>query len=630
MLSLMRRKAGSWIIKVILSVIVIVFVFWGVGSYRNRRTTQVADINGTIITYDAYRQAYQRVLEQYRRIYGDRLNDDMLQLLHLNEMALDQMVQRILMLQEARRLGLHTTPQEVADAIHQIPAFQRDGRFDFNLYTSLLARNNISVEEFEKDQEDAIVIQRLRAVVLDGVTVSEADARQWYDWQNTQVALTYLMFSPERYTDIAPTDEQIAAYYEQHQNEYLTQPRVKVSYLFFDPRAFEAQVTVSDEEINRYYNEHVNEFYSEKTVQARHILFKLESDADDKTIAAQQQKAMTVYELAKNGRDFSDLAKQYSEGPSRSNGGDLGTFSRGSMVKPFADKAFTMAAGEISEPVRTRFGWHIIKVEKVNPAATQSLKDAAQGIKKKLLSRKSRELALEKAENVYDTFFDGDQLSMVDANNLVSKGTTDFFSSQNPPTGVADAREFAEAALPLEKMEISTITETESGYYLLQVIDRIDPAVPPLEDVVQRVRSDVIDSMQKERAETDAQAALEQLKKESTLSDVATAYGLDVQQTGLFSRNSPIADLGSEPEITRLAFTLSPEAPLAQQVVQVKHGWVVFALKERKAPDESGFADEKENIIARLIDMEKQTAIEAWLDDLKSHGTVDINYDLIK
>lgn len=627
----MRKKAGSWLIKVILSIIVIVFVFWGVGSYRNRQATQVADINGTIITFDAYRQTYQRLLEQYRRIYGSQLNNDLLKMLRLNEVALDQMVERILMLQEAQRLGFQVTEQEVADAIHQIPAFQRNGTFDFSLYSNLLARNNINTEEFEKDQEESIIIQRLNSVILDGVTISESDARQWYDWQNAQVNLTYLLFSPERYQDISPSDEQIASYYDAHKSDYLTNAQVKVRYLFFDPKAYEANVAVSEEDISRYYHGHANEFYSEKSVQARHILFKLESDADEETIEKQRQKALDVYELAKKGQSFAELAKQYSEGPSRNNGGDLGTFTRGNMVKPFADRAFSMEAGDISEPVRTQFGWHVIKVEKVNPAFTESLEDVSEKIKANLIAREARELALEKTETIYDSLFDGDDLSIIEKDEHIFMGTTDFFSAQSPPdTAVANAPEFADAAMGLDDMAISPILELESGYYLLQAIDRIQPAVPPLEDVYERVKADVVSNQQREKAKTDAQAALEALKNKEVFGDVASNYGLEVQETGYISRNGAIPDIGFEQEVNRLGFALSPVTPLAQEIAQVSRGWLVFELKERKAADEQAFDKEKKDIIARLTDQKKQATLNTWLDDLKSRGAVEINYDLIK
>ena len=631
MLNIMRKKAGSWLIKVILFVIVVVFIFWGFGSYRNRQTTQVAEINGTVITFDAYYQFYQNLLEQYRRIYGGRLDDNMLKMLRLKETALDNSVQRILMLQEAERLGIQATKKEVADAIFKIEAFQKNGVFNADQYRYLLASNNIAAEDFEKDQREMLIIERLRNIILEGVTVSEADAHQWYDWQNTQINLSYLLFSPDSYKDISPSEDEISKYFKDHQNDYLTDPQAKVRYLFFDPKAQESKISISGEDIERYYYGHPNDFFTEKTVQARHILFKLDPKADEATIEKQYQKAMEIYQLAKKGQSFSELAKEYSEGPSSSKGGDLGTFTKDTMVKPFADKAFTMEAGQISEPVRTQFGWHIIKVEEVNPAVTQSIESAGDQIKKQLLREKSLELALEKAEEIYDSLFDGDDLSLIETNDEIIMGTTDYFTSKNPPQiNGAVNRKFADVALTLEKLAISDVLETQEGYYLLQVTDRIEPSVPPLEEVENRVKADVVKMKQNEQAKAQAQAAHDELMKGQALSDIAATHQIEVAETGFFGRNGAVPGLGYDQEISKIGFSLSEAQPKAQEAVQSQKGWVVFSLKERKASDETGFPEEKDSIVERLTSQKKQAAFETWIEDLKSRGEIKINYDLIR
>ena len=627
----MRKKAGSWIIKVILFVIVVVFIFWGFGSYRNKQTTQVAEINGTVITFDSYYQFYQNLLEQYRRIYGGRLDDNMLKMLRLKEVALDNSVQRVLMLQEAERLGITANEKEVANNIYQMQAFQRDGVFNPEQYRYLLASNNIATEVFEKDQKEMLIIERLRNVILDGITISEADAHQWYDWQNTQINLSYIVFSPDSYKDISPSDVEISAYFNDHQNDYLTAPQVKVRYLFFDPKAQEPKINISGEDIERYYYSHSNDFFTEKTVQARHILFKLDPESDEATVEKQYQKAMEVYQLAQNGKSFSELAKEYSEGPSASKGGDLGTFTKDTMVKPFADKAFSMESGQISEPVRTQFGWHIIKVEKVNPATTQSIESASDDIKKKLLREKSLELALEKAEEVYDSLFDGDDLSLIETNDEILMGTTEFFTSNKPPqiNGTLN-RNFADAALNLEKFAISDVLEAQDGYYLLQITDRIEPSVPPLEEVNSRVRADVVKMQQEETAKTQAQAAQAELMQGKTLTDIAATHQIAVAKTGFFGRNGAIPGIGYEQEISDIGFSLSEKQPTAKNAVQSQKGWVVFSLNGRKAPDTGGFPEQKDSIIERLTSQKKQAAFETWIEDLKSRGEIKINYDLIR
>jgi peptidyl-prolyl cis-trans isomerase D len=384
MLNLMRKHAGSLIIKIILFAIVVVFVLWGVGSVRSRKATQVAEINGEIITQQAYQQAYYRLVENYRRIYGDQYNDDLVKMLRPNEMALDQLINQVLMMQEADRLNIQIGEQELAEAIRAIPAFQNNGAFDYQRYNLLLSQNNLTPDQFEKERAEEIIAEKLRAVVLNGVTVTEDEARQWYDWFNAQVNLEYVLFAPTSYTDIQPAQDEVQAYFKEHADTYRSEPRIKVTYLHFHPDSYKSEVSIAAEQIAEYYSSHPNEFKTDKRVKARHILIKVDEGADEKTVEAKKAEAMKIYDMATAGQDFAELARKFSEGPSKDQGGELGWFTRDKMVEPFADKAFSMKSGEFSEPVRTRFGWHIINVEQTEEASSTSLESASEGIRLKL------------------------------------------------------------------------------------------------------------------------------------------------------------------------------------------------------------------------------------------------------
>jgi peptidyl-prolyl cis-trans isomerase D len=171
-----------------------------------------------------------------------------------------------------------------------------------------------------------------------------------------------VVFEPGRYQDIEVTDEEVQEYFDANQNNYKTELKLKAQYIYFNPQDFAGGVTVAVEDVKDYFDSHPDEFIVPKTVKARHILFKLEKDSSPEVVEEKRKKAEEVLALAKGGEDFGELAKTYSEGPSKDRGGDLGTFKKETMVKPFADQAFSMKAGEISDPVRTQFGWHIIKV----------------------------------------------------------------------------------------------------------------------------------------------------------------------------------------------------------------------------------------------------------------------------
>ncbi len=630
MLDVMRKHAGSWMIKVIIFIIAVVFVFWGVGSMRSRKATQVADVNGEIITLENYQQAYYRLIDNYRRIYGSRYNDDLIEILRPKEKALNQIVDQALTLQEADRLKIQVSDEALAESIQQVPAFQTNGSFDYQRYKNLLAQNRLTTEQYEQDHKEGMRIEKLSAVVLKGVLVSEEEVRAWYDWSDSQVSIEYALFPPTRYKDVDPSEEEISSYFKTNESNYLTDPKVKARYLHFDPNAYKDQVKLTDEDIAEYYDEHPDEFKTQKSVEARHILIKTDAAADEKTVETRKAKAMEIYEMAKDGKDFAELAKKYSEGPTKDKGGYLGSFKRESMVKPFADKAFSMQAGEIGEPVKTRFGWHIIKVEKIQEATTISPTDAAKDIRDKLTITESRQLALEHTETVYDSIYDGDDLATVAKSYEVPLEDTDFFTNKGTNLkGISNPKKFAQIAFELEKMSISEIQDFKDGYYLIQVTAKSEASVPAFETVAEKVKADVIKVQQDQRAKADAETFLADVLKGTSMDEAGAPYKIKPVETGLFSRKGAIPKIGSEPLISQSTFELSVQKPLLDRVVQGKQGWYVIQLKDRKSPPEDGFAKQKESILKSLSDQKKQAAFQSWLADLKARSNIEINQELI-
>ena len=631
MLYLMRKHAGSWMIKIVLFAIVVVFVFWGVGSMRSQNETQVAEVNGEVIPVEVYRQSYYRLLDNYRRIYGGQIDDNLLKMLRPNEMALDQLIERILLLQEAKRLKIEVGTEELAQAIYSMPDFQVNGAFNKERYFQVLAQNNLSDQGFRMDRSEAMLLNKLRSVLLIGVVATEDEAREWYDWTNAKVSIDYALFTPARYGDLQTTDEQVQAFFEDHKDNYRTQPKIKATYIQFDPELVKSEVKISDETLAAYYASHSEEFQTEKRVKARHILFKVDQGADASVDDNQKAEATKIYEMAKAGKDFADLAKQYSEGPTKDNGGDLGWFTRSRMVKPFADKAFSMAAGDIGEPIRTDFGWHVIKVEQTEPATTRSLEEATNEIRIKLTNEKAKELTLEKAEALYESVFDGDDLMEAGKAQQAPVRQTDFFTSTGPKEkDIVQASKFAQIAFELEKMAISEVQELGTGYVILQVTDRKEAVIPEFDQVAARVKTDALKDQQQLKAKADAEAFLSELQKGETFQAVGSKYSVQPKQTPLFGRNAAIPDIGAEQQINAAAFGLTADKPLADNAVQGRKGWYVIRLKERQVPEDEGFGKEKESIVKRLTEQKRQATYQAWLADLKARSEIEVNRSLIE
>ena len=624
MLSLMRKHASSWIIKFLLAAIIVVFIPWGVQRYTSQRSSRVADVNGTIITLSDYQNSYTNLVEQARQSFGNNLNDELIQALQLPKRALDQLVDRALMLQEAEKLKIQVSDDELAQTIRNIRAFQTAGVFDNQRYLNTLSRTRLSPETFEEQQREAMIIDKLQSFITGNIKVSELEARQWYKYNNTEVDVDYVLLEPGRFKNIEPTADEILDYFDQNKETYKTDPEIKVRYLHIKPEDFTAKLTVAAEDIQEYYESNLEKFKNPKTVQARHILIKVDQNDEPEQVESARQRAEDILKLAREGQDFAALAKQYSEGPTKTKGGDLGTFRREAMVKPFADKAFSMKAGDISDPVRTRFGWHIIKVEKINPAKTLSLDEASEDIEKTLKTERSKNLAYDEADSVYDATFEGQNLVDIAQERNLKLLTTKLFSQKSPPKEIKDAARFASAAFGLPVEEVSDIQEFSDGYYLIEVIEKMPSKIPELKAVEERVKKDVIKQKQDAKALSEANRFLADLKTGQTFDTVSQKFKLAPKKTGFFKRNDSISEIGREAEITRTAFKLSDHNKLPGEPLKGQKGYYVISFRERKEPELNGFEKEKAALKDRLLQQKTFKTMDDWLKRIKSESQISI------
>lgn len=624
MLRFMRQQAGNWLIKLLLGAIVIVFIFWGVGSFKAQRGGRVALVNGDQITLDEYREAYNNLIEQLRNRFGNNLNEDMIKMLRVKEQALNQLIDNKLLVQESRRLKFRVSDKELAHAIMQIKAFQRAGVFDNRMYQNMLSRLRMTPEEFEIAQREVMLIERVTNLITSSVKVSVSEVKEWINWTNASVNIDFVRFDSDKYKDIKPSSEEIKTFFEKHKENYKTDAMVKVRYLHFDPNRYQSEVSISDEEIQNYFDENQEEFKTPKTVEARHILLKVDQNAGPEEVEKVRKKALNILKMAREGKKFDELAKQYSEGPTRDRGGYLGTFKREAMVRPFADKAFSMKAGEISEPVRTRFGWHIINVEKVNEASILSFNEAKKKIQKKLIEDKAKILAYDEAEAVSDVSFEGDDLLKSAKERNLKILTTDFFTKKGPEKGIKNRAKFASAAFNLAVMEITDIQEFEDGYYILQVIEKIPEKIPELKHVKEKIHVDLIQEKQEEKAKEDANTFLTALKSGKSMTTESKQFNVTPTTTGFFKRNDSIPKIGFDREVSKAAFQLTPEKKLPEKLIKGTKGYYIIQFRDRKAPEFEEVDKEKTSIKQKLLQQKKARVFDAFLAQIKSNSEITI------
>ncbi len=617
----MRKNAGTWLIKILLGAIVLVFVFWGVGSFRDRGVGRVAMVNGDPIMIDEYNDAYNRLLEQIKQRYGNRLNDDMLKMLQVKKQTMDQLVEKRLLLSEAKRLSFYVSDEELAATIRAIPAFQDNGSFDSRRYHAVLAQNRLTSESFETKQREFVLMDKIRSFISDSVMVSDSEVDDSYQWKNAQIKIDYVLYDPALNTDIRPSEEEVQSYFTAHKGSYKTEPKRKATYLQFTPEMYQSRVSVPDAEIKDYFEANPGEFDTPKTVEASHVLIKVDTNASPELVEKAREKALLVQKLAKEGKNFAELAKQYSDDPGGKNGGSLGTFKRDAMVEPFGEKAFSMTPGEISDPVKTQFGWHIIKLEKIHEATRLTLEQASPKITQKLSDEKAKNLAYEDAFAAYNASLNAETLSRV-AETLKQPLLTSEPFGRTGPAGVKNPTQFATSAFELAPDAISDIIDSQGAYYILQVVEDIPESIPEFAQVSEKVRADLTKEKQDEQALKNAKQCLTDMKNGKLLKEFQGKKGIKAGTTDFFKRSDRIPEIGFEREMSSVAFGLSPEKKFPEEPIKAQKGYYVIAFGERKAADPAGLATEKAQILEMLSNQKQRRTFEDLLTSLRNTGKI--------
>ena len=632
MLRYLRENTGNWIIKFFLGIIIIVFIFLGVGSMNANKRNQVATVNDQAITFAEYRDAYQRMIQRLQQQFGNSLNDDLIKSMNVKQYAVDSLIDQKILDLEAQKLKIVVSDQELKQSLLSIKAFQKDGTFDMDLYKRVLGQNGMSPETFEAMQRNTIRNSKLQRMVANGITVGDQEARAWYSFNNTKVGIDYVVIDPASFSDILASEEQIRAQYDDHHDLYMSQPKRKVAFLVFTPKEFENQVKIDDASIRDFYDQNQAQFTTSEQVEASHILIRVDENADEQTVAKAKEEAMSVYDKAANSVDFAELAKAYSQGPSASSGGYLGRFDRNSMVKPFADAAFAMNPGDVSQPVRTRFGWHIIKVTDKTPETVTPFDTAKVQIQKELAAGQLQDLAYNKAEEAYDAVLDGDafeQVALVAGKQPVSTSAFTVSGAALKGLDISDPGTFAATAFSLADNEISEVKKIGNNYYLMQVSEKIEPMLRAYEDVKNEIAVTLTADMKKQAAKKTAESMIEKAGDNPRLEKIAADNQLTVESSKMFTRNEPVPGITGSESISQAAFTLDEKKPVYEHVLDVSGKFYIIGLKEKQAPDATAVAENLDKVKTQLEARKQQDYYAQWLAARKEKAEIRINTDII-
>ena len=635
MLDRMRRHRG-WL-KWSLGLVAVTMVIFFIPQDYLQPTTSVgaapgeaiAEVDGRELKAGDFQQRYLLQMQAYRNQFGAGMSDQILRQLGVDQQVLTQMIDEQVALIEAERHGITVSDEELAQQIFAIPNLQENGRFiGEERYEQLLLSQNppITKSQFEESLRRNMILDKLRSALTDWIAVSDSDLESEYRRRNEKAKLQVVALTADKFrSQVTVSDADVSAHFDSHKADYRVGEQRKVKYLLLDREVARQRVSVPPNDIQRYYNDNIQQYQTPERVRASHILL----NTGGKDEAAVRKQAEELLAKIKGGADFAALAKEFSEDPgSKVKGGDLDYFPRGQMVPEFEASAFSLAPGQVSDLVKTQYGFHIIKVVDKQAATTQTLEQVRPRIQETLAAQIADRQITDRSRQVAERVKSPSDLDKVAAELGLKVEETAFFQRTEPVPGLGAAPQVADAAFTMQDNAVSEALASSRGPVFITVSAKREPYTPKLEEVKDRVREDLIRSRATELSRQRAAAIAAQLKSAPDFAAAAKAQGLESTESELVSRGSALPGVGVSPEVDKIAFALPKGA--VSDPIQTPNATVIVRAADRDDVTPEEFRLARERFRAELVNERRSRFFASFMTKAKERLKIEVKADVMR
>jgi len=625
-------KGFLW--AVVLAFVVTIFYSWGVRSSGNLARSEVATIYGQPVSVRDFQRTYNALQQRYRDIFRTQPGVDLNEHFNFREMALEQLATRAILLRMAQQYGVVVTEQELYDSIASIGAFQEQGQFSPDRY-KLFLRSRVppmTPRQFEAEQQQALLLQKVFDLFTAGGLVTDSEVEQAYRRDNERAAVRYVLLTPAQFeAQVTMTDEELQAYYESHKEAYREPEQRQIRYVALPLQRFTQHYNPTAEEISDYYARHSEAFQRPEQVRARHILVKVAPSASAEQEEEARKRAEALLTTIRNGEDFATVAQQHSEDTATAaKGGDLGYFPRGQMVQQFEAVAFALPVGQLSELVRSPFGWHILRVEDKREATMKPLAEVEQEIGDKIREDKARDAAAAFVDDLLSTLEAHPQQFMdLAQQHGLEVVTTPLIAATGQVEGLTDVPDLVKRAFALPELGVDTLQGKDGTSYVFQAAAIHPATIQEFSAVQERVAQELRGQKSNVLAQQQAEAWVTKARSGTPLADLAAELSLQVVETGLWKRRDPIPELGRQADFSRVAFGL-PVGDVGTAHDGTRH--FVIQVMERQPAELQAYEADKPEYRQRLIEQKRQqmTAafqqfVQAQYQKLRQQGEIVVN-----
>jgi len=538
---------------------------------------------------------------------------------------------------EAKRLGIAVSDQERAERIRQLvpTAFNGSTFVGMDRYSAeVQARYQMTVPVFEELIRQGLLEEKFRKLVTDGISVGPAELQDEFRYKNEKVKLDYTLIKPEDLEGkISPDEAEIRAAYEKNKSKYQVPERRVVRYALVDVNQIRQNLQVSDDMLKLQYQANIQQYQVPNRVHVEHILFMTVGKTDAE-VEEVKKKAEDVLKQVKKGGKFEDLAKKYSEDPgSKDKGGDLSWITQGQTVPEFEKTAFSLGPGQVSELVKTQYGFHIIKVLEKETAHTKPFEEVKDSLRAPLLLTQADKLASDTADQLSSEIRQSSKISLDDLANKhhLTVNETRPISATDPLLELADSKEAKNAIFQLRMGELNPPVRTDRGYVVLSLKSIQSAHQGSLEEVRDRLITDLKREKSTELAKSKSEELIKRVKAGEKFDAAAKALGVEPKTSDPIARDGSIPGAASGKQVAA-AFNLKAgdvAAPLS-----LGQNWLVFRVAEKTEANPADFDKQKKQLTDELLQSKRNLAFEAFqsaLDTrLKQEGKLKLMPEKLK
>jgi peptidyl-prolyl cis-trans isomerase D len=559
--------------------------------------------------------------------------------------AADQLILRQLMLGEAQHLGLRVSPDEVKDELqhgrYAATLFPGGNFIGEQEYEQLLQRNNLTAAKFENEVvKPEILITKLQALIAGGATVSEADIREQFVKERSKVKFDYAILKQDDIKKgLHPTDEELKSFYESHKASYANSipEKRQIKYAVVDTSKAEAGIHLTHDDLRAYYDQYRDQYRTPEQVEVSHILIKTppagaEGKVDDKAVAEAQHRAEDLLKQIKGGANFEDLAKKYSEDTgSAKQGGSIGWIGKGQTVPEFEKVAFSLPKGQISDLVKSSFGFHIIRVDDKHDAQTKTLDEVKDQIEPILKRQKGQQIAQKEADDLVKQAR-AQGVDAAAAAMSIPVITSEYFARRDMLPGLGPSQQFMDAVFAEADKAPPDVAPATSGFVVFQLLGVKPAATPTFEEIRERVETEFKNERSNILLTQKTQELSDRAKAEHDLKRAAKELGATVKTSDFVLPDGQVPDLGSMTGQAAVAFTMKP-GDISGSIISGTNG-VVLAILDNQKPDEAEYASKHDQIRDALVQGKQQELFGLFVsnlrDSMEKSGKVKINQEELK